>query len=225
MPPEPSVFDADRPRERLARTSASSLGDAELLALVIGHGLHGHSALEIATALLLDVGGIHGLARARRTRLARIKGVGDAQASRIVASVELGRRTLTVAAPERLTLDSPAALGQFLLPRYGAHPVERFGVVLLDARSRLIDVHLVTEGSLDRSLALPRDVFREAAVVGAAAIALFHNHPSGDPSPTRADVELTRRLADAGRVLDIPVVDHLILADTAYCSLRQAHVF
>jgi DNA repair protein RadC len=210
----------DRPREKLSRRGVGSLGDREILALVIGHGVAGRSALDIAEALLTDVGGIHGLTRATVIRLVRAAGIGVAQASRVIAAVELGRRTLHVPLAPRLPLQTPAALGEFLLPRFGAHAVERFGVVLLDARHRLMHVHMVSEGGLDVAVAVPRDVFREATQSGAAAVVLFHNHPSGDPEPSRDDLLLTRRLIHAGRIVGIDVVDHLILGDTEYCSLR-----
>jgi DNA repair protein RadC len=211
----------DRPREKLSHRGVGALGDREILALVIGHGVAGRSASDIAEALLADVGGIHGLTRATVIRLVRAAGIGVAQASRVIAAVELGRRTLCVPLSPRLPLQTPAALGEFLLPRFGAHAVERFGVVLLDARHRLMHVHMVSEGGLDVALALPRDVFREATLSGAAAVALFHNHPSGDPEPSHDDLLLTRRLIHAGRIVGIDVVDHLILGDTEYCSLRQ----
>jgi DNA repair protein RadC len=150
--------------------------------------------------------------------------VGAAKAARVLAGVELGRRTLAVSPPAKLALRSADDLAALLVPRFGAHPTERVGVVMLDSRHRLMRVHLVSDGALDAALAVPRDVFREAAIAGAAAIAVFHNHPSGDPTPTTSDIELTRRLISAGRIVGIDVVDHLILVDGAYCSLRKAEV-
>ena len=163
--------------------------------------------------------------RERMTRIGSAP-LGDAellaQASRILAAVELGRRTLTVLPDARTPIRSPDDIAEFLLPRFGAHPVERFGVVLLDTKHRMMGVHIVSEGSLDATLALPRDVFREATIAGAAAVLLFHNHPSGDPKPSPDDVVVTRRLTAAGRIVGIDVVDHLILADATYYSLRKA---
>ncbi len=214
----------DGPRERLARTGVASLADAELVALVLGHGVPGRSARAIADELLREAGGLHGLARARGSHFARAAGVGTVQASRLLAAVELGRRTLTVPPEKKLPLQSPRALARFLLPQFGAHPVERMGAVLLDARHRLIRVHIVSEGTLDRTIGLPRDVFREAAIAGATAVVIFHNHPSGDPTPTPDDVLLTRRLRDAGEIVGIDLVDHMILADSTYYSLRMARL-
>ncbi len=193
----------DLPREKLARLGVRGLADRELLALVLGHGAAGRSAREIAATLLQQAGGIHALARLSTGRLAMSPGVGTAQASRVLAAIELGRRTLCISPQARLPLHTPAALAQFLLPMFGSHPVERIGVVMLDGRHRFIRTHLVSEGTVDAAVALPRDVFREATISGAAGVVLFHNHPSGDPAPTRHDVALTRRLADAGRIVGI----------------------
>ena len=198
------------------------MSDAELIALILGHGTRRRPAAEIAAALLIDAGGVHGLARVTVGRLALVPGVGEAQASRVIAAVELGRRTLTLSPRARQPLHSPEAIAGFLLPRFGAHAVERFGVLLLDARHRYIRVHIVSEGGMDAAVAIPRDVFREATIAGAAAVVLFHNHPSGDPTPSRADVLLTRRLITAGEIVGIDVIDHLVLADTSFCSMRES---
>jgi DNA repair protein RadC len=223
MPEKPEPAD-ELPRERLARVGVRGLADRELLALVLGHGTPGRTARDIASELLEQVGGIHGLARVTGPRLARTAGVGEAQAGRLVAAVELGRRTVYVLPKARLPLHTPEDLAHFLVPMFGAHPVERFGVVMLDGRHRFMQVGIVSEGTADAAIALPRDVYREAAIGGATAVVVFHNHPSGDPAPTADDVKLTRRLTDAGRVLGIDLVDHMILADGRYCSLRAAHL-
>src|SRR5262245_22211405 len=212
----------DRPREKLARSGPAALTDHELLAIVLGHGAAGRTALDMATALLKDVGGLHGLTRVSPDRLTLVTGVGPAQSGRVLAAIELGRRTLLVAPQARLPLRSPEEFAAFLLPRFGAHSAERFGAVMLDSRHRFLRLHIVSEGGLDSTIAVPRDVFREAAISRAAAVVVFHNHPSGDATPTRSDLELTRRLIDAGRIVGIDVLDHLILADTVYCSLRKA---
>jgi DNA repair protein RadC len=118
-------------------------------------------------------------------------------------------------------ITSPRALAEMLLPQYGSRSVEQFGVVLLDTKHRVLRTTVVTIGTLDASIVHPREIFREAASAGAAAIALFHNHPSGDPEPSQDDVALTRRLVAAGVLMGIDVVDHVILADARYCSLRE----
>ena len=220
-----SVAAHDRPREKLQRVGATALGDNELLAVVLGHGRANASALDLANAVLACVAGVDRLARARYDELRRIPGIGAARAAQIVAAVELGRRTLTRVGRERIQITSPRVLAEMLLPQYGSRPVEQFGVVLLDTKHRVLRTTVVTVGTVDASLVHPREVFREAASAGAAAIALFHNHPSGDPEPSKDDVTLTRRLVAAGVLMGIDVVDHVILADARYCSLREKGFF
>ena len=212
----------DRPREKLERADAAALGDNELLALVIGHGTAGADALQVAGSVLAAGGGVHALARMSRSALRQVPGVGAAMACRIQAAVELGRRTLVTPPADRLQLASGAQIGQFLLPQYGAYPVERFGVVLLDTKLRLIRVHLVSIGSLTAVVAHPREVFREATMAGAAALIAFHNHPSGDSHPSREDIRLTIRLARAGEIIGIDLYDHVVLGETEYCSMRES---
>ena len=215
----------DRPREKLERSGASALGDNELLALVLGRGTAGRSALSVATRVLAEAGGVHGLTRLSASRLARMPGLGTALAARVQAGIELGRRTLTQSAMARPQFQRPHDAAAYLLPRYGAHAIERFGALLLDARYRLIKTHLISSGTIDASTAMPREVFREATIAGATAIIVFHNHPSGDPAPSAEDVKLTARLAEAGDILGIVILDHLILADTRYASLRDRNYF
>jgi DNA repair protein RadC len=216
-----AVGGQDRPREKLRRVGAGALGDNELLAVVLGHGRAKASALDLANAVLAGVGGIDRLALARYDDLQAIAGIGATRAGQIVAAVELGRRTLTRAARERVQVTSPQVVAELLLPQYGSRSVEQFGVVLLDTKRRVLRTTIVTVGTLDASIVHPREIFREAASAGAAALVLFHNHPSGDPEPSEDDVLLTRRLVAAGVLMGIDVVDHVILADARYCSLRE----
>lgn len=217
-----SLSPYDRPREKLERGDAAGLADHELLALVIGHGTTGADALTVAGDVLEASGGLHGLTRMSRSALCQVPGVGGAKAGRILAAVELGRRTLVRPPQQRLQLASGRELGQFLLPQFGGYPLERFGVVLLDTRLRLIRVHIVSIGSLSAAVAHPREVFREATIVGAAAVAVFHNHPSGDAHPSIDDVQMTIRLARAGEILGIDLWDHVVLGDAGYCSMRES---
>ena len=210
----------DRPREKLERTGVDALGDNELLAVLIGHGTAHVGALGVANCLLTAAGGVHGLTRMHRDELAEVPGVGAAVAARIMAALELGRRTLTLSPAERPRLATPHETAQFLIPHFSAHPVERFGVLLLDARHRLIRVQLLSTGTRDASLVHPREVFREATLAAASAIVLFHNHPSGDATPSGEDMALTRRMVSAGLLMGIDVVDHVILADNRYASLK-----
>ena len=214
----------DRPREKLERGGVAVLGDNELLAVVLGHGSHGRGALALANDLLAAAGGMHALARQHRRQLLGVPGIGEAQASRVQAAVELGRRTLLVGRPARPRFLLPRDAAAYLLPEYGCHPVERFGVLLLDMKLRLLATRIVSTGVLDSSLAHPREVFREAVLTSAAAVMAFHNHPSGDPQPSRDDLVLTQRLRSAGSILGVELVDHLILAEQKYYSMREAGI-
>lgn len=211
----------DRPREKLLRHGAAALGDNELVALVIGSGSHGATALTVANDLLRAQGGLHGLTRCVCDDLVRIGGIGPARAAQIVAAVELGRRTLERAPAARMRIGSPREAAAVLMPRYGGKSVEQFGMLLLDTKHRLIRTAVIAVGTLNSSAVQPREVFREAAIAGAAAIVVFHNHPSGDPTPSPDDVELTERLAAAGALIGIDLVDHVILGDARYVSLHE----
>ena len=212
----------DRPREKLQRLGVSALGDNELVAIVLGSGSRQCGALELANRLLARAGGLHGLTRAALGELHLVPGVGDARAAQILAAVELGRRTLVRGVTERPRLSTPRQLASYLLPQYGAGAVEQFGIVMLDTKHRVIRIKIVSIGSLDTTVVHPREVFREATSASASAIVLFHNHPSGDPTPSADDLVLTTRMVSAGDIMGIDVIDHLILADQRYFSLVEA---
>jgi DNA repair protein RadC len=211
----------DRPREKLLHHGAAALGDNELVALVLGNGSRRGNALSVANALLARHGGLHGLTRCGVDVFVRTAGIGRARAAQIVAALELGRRTLTHAPSARLRIRGPEDAAGYLLPRFGSRGVEQFGIMLLDAKHRVMRTAVLSIGTLNSSIVEPRDVFREAAVGGATAIVIFHNHPSGDPTPSPDDVALTRRLVAAGSIIGIDVVDHLILGDGRYATIKE----
>jgi DNA repair protein RadC len=211
----------DRPREKLLRHGAAALGDNELVALVLGSGRPRVGALEVANELLRGRGGLHGLVRSTSDDLARVSGIGAAKAAQLIAALELGRRTLGHAPSARVQLRTPRDAAAYLLPAFGSRPVEHFGVVLLDAKHRVIRTAVVAVGTLNATVVEPRDVFREAILGAAAAVVAFHNHPSGDPSPSAEDAALTGRLAAAGALMGIDLVDHIVLGDTRYCSFKE----
>lgn len=215
----------DRPREKLERAGVAALGDNELLALVLGIGSRRESVLALATRLLGCVGGLHRLPRATVSDLRGLSGIGRARAAQVLAAVELGRRSCVRGGVEPPRVASPRQLAGLLLPQFGTGAVERFGLVLLDTKHRVIRTTVLSVGSLDSTVVHPREVFREAASASAAAIVLFHNHPSGDPTPSHDDIALTTRLIHAGEIMGIDVVDHLILADDRYVSLLEAGRF
>ena len=210
---------AERPRERLARVGPGGLSSRELVAAVLGTGARGASALQVADGLL--EAGLHGLAARSLLELETVRGVGRAKAARVLAAFELGARLATEAGALAPSLQSPADAARYLLPRYSTRPVETFGLLALDARHRLRREAVVSVGCLTASLVHPREVFQEAVVSRAAAIVLFHNHPSGDPEPSAEDLALTRRLAAAGSLMGIEVLDHLVLGAGRYVSLKE----
>jgi DNA repair protein RadC len=211
----------DRPREKLSRHGAAALGDNELVALVIGSGSRHNDALSVANELLAAHGGLHGLTRSTGDDLVRIAGIGRARAAQVLAAIELGRRTLAHAPSARLQIRGPRDVASYLMPRFGSRGVEQFGIVLLDTKHRVMRTAVLTIGTLNSSVVEPRDVFREAAIGGAAAIVLFHTHPSGDPEPSPEDVDLTQRIAAAGVLMGIDVVDHVVLGDLRYVSFKE----
>jgi DNA repair protein RadC len=211
----------DRPREKLLQHGAEALGDNELVALVLGSGNRRHGALAVANELLGARGGLHGLARSSASELARVGGVGAAKAAQLVAAVELGRRTLRLGPSARLRLRVPGDAADFLMPVFSGRPFEQFGILLLDTKHRVMRTLVLAVGTLNSSIVEPRDVFREAVLGSAAAIVVFHTHPSGDPTPSDEDVELTRRLVAAGTLMGIDVVDHIIVGDVRYSSFKE----
>jgi DNA repair protein RadC len=212
----------DRPREKLMRSSVTALGDNELLALVLGSGSRDSDSLKLANRVLERAGGLQGLTRSTVGDLRQVSGVGAVRAAQVLAAVELGRRTLVRGGSDRVRMHTPGEIAAHLLPLYGAAPIEQFGVALLDSRHRLMRIRLLSIGSVDSTVVHPREVFKEAAFGSAAHVVLFHNHPSGDPTPSQDDIELTSRMLKAGDIMGIEVLDHLILADQRYYSFWEA---
>ena len=212
---------ADRPRERLEALGSEALSDAELVALLLRTGSRGASALSLAAELLVRHGGLQGLARAAERDVRAATGVGPAKSAALAAAVEIGRRLAARRLRAGLAIRGPADVYRHFHPtlRHAAH--ERFLVVLLDGRHRVLRQELVSQGTLTASLVHPREVFRPALREAAAALILVHNHPSGDPTPSREDREVTARLRRAGEILGVPVLDHVVVAERGYCSLRE----
>jgi DNA repair protein RadC len=211
----------DRPRERLRRLGPAALTDNDLLVLLIGSGTAHASGPAVAAALLSRFGAPARLASADVAALESIAGVGSATAGRLAAAFELGRRAAVDVHPSGAPIRGPADVFRIMGPPLRDRPQEEFHALLLNTRHRLVRSVLVTRGILDASLIHPREVFRLAVGEGAAAVILVHNHPSGDPSPSEEDRAVTRQLAEAGRTLGIPVLDHVIVARTGYASLAS----
>ncbi len=214
---------ADRPRERLFRLGPAALTAAELIAILLSTGRAGHSAADVAGALLADGGpGVGDLARRSPAELARTSGIGPAKASRLAAALELGRRIQEEGRAARVRIRSPADVYRFYAPRLADLPAEEFHVLALDSQSGVLRDLLVTRGLLNASLVHPREVFRGAIAESAAGVIVVHNHPSGDPTPSADDRAATRQLVDAGRILDLPVYDHVVVGAGRYVSFAEA---
>jgi DNA repair protein RadC len=203
-----------RPRERLRTSGAGALSTAELLALVIGTGVRGRSALDVGTALLRRFGSAAALGRASVTELARVPGLGERQ-----AALELGRRATEPPPPRRAI--RCAADAAALCASMRSLDREHFRVILLTTRHEVLDVVDVSVGGLQSAPVHPREVFKEAIRRSAAAVIVVHNHPSGHPEPSRDDVLITEQLRAAGRLVGIELLDHIIVGDREYCSLRE----
>ncbi len=218
---DPEHFYCDGPRERLERLGPEALSDAELVALLLRTGGRGVPVLNAAAQLLARCGGLAGLARAGPGELRRSPGVGPAKSAALRAALEVGRRLAARRLAPGSAIRGPADVHRHFHPRLRDAPHERFLVVLLDGRHRVLREEVVSQGTLTASLVHPREVFRPALRESAAALVLVHNHPSGDPTPSREDREVTARLVRAGEILGVRVLDHVVVAERGFCSLRD----
>jgi DNA repair protein RadC len=216
----------ERPRERLLRLGACTLSDAELLAVLlgVGHASTGESALDQARTLLARLGSLRRLERATARQLRLVCGVGAAAAARLQAAVELGRRLASKPLRAGDVLRSSRDVDRHYRGRLAGLLTETFHVVLLDTRNRILGDVKISEGTLSSTIVHPREVFRPGIEEGAAALILVHNHPSGDPAPSAEDLAITRRLRDAGELVGIKVLDHVIVAASGYTSLVERGV-
>jgi DNA repair protein RadC len=213
---------ADRPRERLASLGPAALSDAELVALLLRTGSGAQSAVELGAATLEAVHGLRGLASAAVGELEALPGFGLAKAATLVAAIELGRRGAARRLARGEVLRSPGDVHRHFASRLRDEACERFLVLLLDGRHRVLGEVTVSQGTLTASLVHPREVFGPAIRRSAAAIVLVHNHPSGDPTPSAEDRSVTLRLRQAGELLGIRVVDHVVIAERGYYSFDEA---
>ena len=211
----------ERPRERLLSRGASQLSNAELLAILMGtSGQRGENVIDLAQRILIKLGDLQNLTRYTFEELCDIKGIGPAKAVSIMAVVELSRR-LNVDGAIPTTVRSPQDVKRLLIDRFRFEERERFFAVLLNTKNHCMGVEEVSVGSLNSSIVHPREVFKAAIRRSAATLIVAHNHPSGDCTPSREDVEVTRRLCEAGRVLGIEVLDHVIFGDGVILSLKE----
>lgn len=211
----------ERPRERLAHAGPQALSTTELLAIILRTGVGGENVLNMSTRILAQYGGLAGLARADFAQLEAVKGLGPAKTAQLLAAFELGRRLTLEAPEERLQIRSPADAAHFLTPLIGHKEQENFVVLYLDTRNRVTDREILYKGSLNTSLVRVAEVFRGAIRRNSAGIIVAHNHPSGDPNPSPEDVALTRRLVKAGKLLEVDLLDHVVIGQNRYVSLRE----
>ena len=211
----------ERPRERLQHYGAQALSTAELLAIILRTGVDGENVVRLAERLLAQFDGLPGLARASFGELCKVKGIGPAKVTQVKAALELGRRLHMAAPDERPTITSPADVALLVGSEMALLPQEAFWVLLLDVRNRVMRVQRLYRGSLTQATVRVAEVFREAIRENAAAIIAVHNHPSGDPTPSPQDVALTRRIAEAGKLLDIPLLDHIVIGVGRWVSMKE----
>lgn len=214
--------DSDRPRERLEALDAGVLPIRELLAILLGSGSAGRSALDLGTDVLARFGGsLRRLGMAEPSELRAVPGIGPARAATIAAALEIGRRFATEPARRGDRIRGPGDVFQRLGPLLRDRKQEEFWVLYLDSQNRVLRDHRVTVGLLNASLVHPREVFAPAIAHAAASLILAHNHPSGDPDPSPEDLDVTVQMVESGRLLGIPVRDHIVLGDTTFVSLLE----
>ena len=213
----------ERPTERLIKDGVDALSDAALLAILLRTGTKEESVLDLAQQVLAmyDGRGLIGVMEMAPSELAAIKGIGLAKAASIVAAVELGRRIATKASRKNTHISSPKDVAIYAMPHFRYELREHFAVMMLNMKNGVIAMPDISIGSLSASVVHPREVFRAATRYAAASIILLHNHPSGDPHPSFEDLEVTKRIIKAGHVMDIPVLDHVILGDNSFVSLKE----
>ena len=213
----------ERPRERLLAEGAASLSNTELLAVLLRTGVKDDSVLRVAEKVLAlyKERGLAAITQMSAKELSSIKGVGMAKAATILAAVELGRRLALKAAEARTVVHGPADAASYVMPRFRFERREHFAVLLLNAKNHILALKTISVGTLTSSVVHPREVFQAAIEQSAASVILVHNHPSGDPAPSGEDLAVTRRMVEAGEIMDIPVLDHVIVGYDKFISLKE----
>ena len=209
------------PRERLFQIGPEALSNREVLAILLRTGIKGENVLTLAERVLIEVGGLAGLGKLTVHELAQLHGFGKAKAAEVKAALELGRRSVSVDPMSRPVVNSPQDVAHIVMEEMRFLDREHFRVVSLSTKNHVLGISPISIGSLNSSLVHPRECFKEAIRRNSNAIILLHNHPSGDPTPSKEDIDVTRRLADGGKILGIEVLDHVIIGDNRYISLKE----
>ncbi len=215
------VHEADRPRERLIRQGSQSLSNQELLAILLRTGTKEESVLALSNRVLMNFEKLHALKHATLEEITSIKGIGDAKAVQLLAAIELGRRLAQKEIDSRYTIRSPEDAAAFLMPEMSALNQEHFVVLFLNVKNQILHKQTIFIGSLNASIVHPREIFREAVKRSAASIICAHNHPSGNASPSPEDIEVTERLHEAGLIIGIELLDHVIIGDHQFISMKE----
>jgi DNA repair protein RadC len=211
----------ERPRERIAKYGPQALSNAELLAILLRVGLEGENVVQLSQRLLIDFGGLHGLHQASYEDLCRTRGLGPAKAAQLMAAIELGRRIASQHAEDKPAIHSPGDAADLVKYEMEAFPQEHLWEIVLDTRNRLISIERLYQGSLNSSTVRVAELFRAPIQKNGAGIILVHNHPSGDPAPSPEDINLTRSVVQAGKLMDIEVLDHLVIGRGRFVSLKE----
>ncbi len=215
--------ETERPRERLIKYGPESLTDAQLLAIILRTGSNGKTVLDTAIELIQKFDGLQGLQDASIKELRKVKGLGIAKIAQIKASLELGKRVLSQKAQLQM-FNSAKTVYEYFHPKLNGIKKERFITLLLDTKLKPLKEIKVSEGTLNQSLIHPREIFKEAVKESAYALILIHNHPSGDPTPSEQDIEITKKLKKASEILEIQILDHVIIGNGKYFSMRENNI-
>jgi DNA repair protein RadC len=211
----------ERPRERMQQFGAQALSNAELLAILLRTGTYSESAVRLAQKVLIEAGSLRNLVDMSTDQLMTIKGIGSAKAIQIKASVELGKRLARTSMSDTITIRSPQDVSDYLAEDLRYLQKEHFVCLFLNTKNHVIAQETLSMGSLNASIVHPREVFRAAIKRSSASIICVHNHPSGDPAPSPEDIQMTARLVEAGQIIGIEVLDHIILGDQSFVSLKE----
>jgi DNA repair protein RadC len=211
----------ERPRERLRSQGAANLSNAELMAILLRTGLTGENVVAMATRLLAAAGGLQGLSRSAYDDLCGMKGVSDAKACQLLAGIELGRRVASLEPNDAPRFGKPEDVAKLYMPEMSAYDREHMRIVLLNTKNQVVGADDLYVGSVNAALVRPAEVFAAAVRRNLPAVIIVHNHPSGDPAPSEEDIRITKQLVQAGKLLDVDVVDHIVLGQGRFVSMRE----